>query len=259
MGHGRRAWPEGGDTHLRKAGCSQSFTIPLGGAGSFPCKHKALVRQLGSPGRNQPPPPGHPPQDLGPEHPQCSPNASSSSAGRSSVSKKSLELHLVISLAKTSSLSDRSSAEAGGKRGWGDTPVHAPSSSDTLAPTQPVPRWCQYRGHRRIPLRSCSPSPGQCSASATLTGSEETRPLPPVVGQHSQPPAQRPSLLPHSSPLVLDPGPPGRSGPSLCHPEPLLGRSVTIPGTPRAPAQETQARQNSPLTHLLWRTAAFTA
>lgn len=159
-----------------------------------------------------------------------------------------------------------------GSMGGGDTPVPALPSSDSLTPIQPVPRWCQYRGHRKIPLLSCSPSPGQCSASATPTGSEETRPLPPAGDQHPQPPAERPRSCPTAPPWSCTQTPQGDLGPSLCHPEFLqeiqdhpwvtqgpFKKPCTRPGTPRAPAQETQARQNSPLTHLLWRTAASRA
>lgn len=92
-----------------------------------------------------------------------------------------------------------------GSMGLSDIPVPAHTSSDTLAPTQPVPRWCQYRGHRKIPLRNCSPSPGQCSASAILTGSVETHPLPPAEGSAltapcRETPAPAPQLPPGPGP-----------------------------------------------------------
>lgn len=85
---------------------------------------------------------------------------------------KSLEFHLVISLGKTSSLSEKPSEGTRGGRplchGWETFLRNTPTSTRARNAD---------RGHQRTRLQSCSQSPGRCSACATQTSSEETRPL----------------------------------------------------------------------------------
>lgn len=215
--------------------------------------------------------PGHPPKDLGCS-PQRSPSASSSSAGRSSVSKKSLELHLVISLAKTSSLSDRSSAEAGGKRGWGGTPLCLHSHPQTASPPSSLSRdGASTVGIEKFLFGAVLRVPGNVLHPPLRQALRRHAPCHPQgISTHS--PLQRPRSCPTAPPWSCTQTPQGDLGPSLCQPEFLqeiqdhpwvtqgpFKKPCTRPGTPRAPAQETQARQNSPLTHLLWRTAASRA
>lgn len=95
---------------------------------------------------------------------------------------KSLEFHLVISLGKTSSLSEKPSEGTGGcVMGWEELLGDIPTPKKGLSAD---------RGHQRTLPRSCSQSLGQCSACATQTSSGETQPLPGRLSLSLSPGAQ---------------------------------------------------------------------